>query len=390
MRQPWAFALTGGYYAALFCAFGAHLPYWPVWLVSWGLTEAEIGAMLGVAIFARVLGSTVFPAIADRFAIRRALLAAAAGLSALIIASHLAVESKGVLLTLTLLMAFVSAPLIPVGEALGLRAAQQHQFAYSHARAIGSLAFLLTVLGLGPVIDWFGPGAALYVITGCLLICAVLGSIHPGGGAAPGVPDHSRMSDIIDLGRNRLFVIFAVSAALGQAAHGIYYTFSALQWSAAGMSATKIGTLWSIGVAAEILLLFGPGRRWVSQLGPARALVIAGLAGLLRWGAMYFEPTGLVLWPLQALHALTFGLTLLGTMAFIDAAVPARLGATAQGLSAGLFGGISLALITIGGAQIAPSVEPGTLYLLAFGASFIAFSAACALLAGWRGGRLIA
>lgn len=390
MRRPSAFTLTGGYYAALFCAFGAHLPYWPVWLVSWGLTEAEIGAMLGIAIFARVLGSTVFPAIADRFAIRRALLAGAAGLSALIIVAHLMVESKAMLLTLTLLMALVSAPLIPVGEALGLRAAQQHGFAYSHARAIGSLAFLLIVLGLGPVIDWVGPGAVLYTISACLIVAAVLGSIHPGGGGAPGVPDRSRLSDIMDLGRNRLFLVFAISAALGQAAHGVYYTFSALQWSAAGMSATKIGALWSIGVAAEILLLFGPGRRWVARLGPARALVLAAIAGLIRWGAMYFEPTGLVLWPLQALHALTFGLTLLGTMAFIDAAVPARLGATAQGLSAGLFGGISLAVITVAGAQVAPFVEPGTLYAIAFGASFIACSAAVSLLASWRGERLIA
>ena len=39
--------LTLAWYGALFFAFGAHQPYWPVWLADWGLTQAEVGGYLG-------------------------------------------------------------------------------------------------------------------------------------------------------------------------------------------------------------------------------------------------------------------------------------------------------------------------------------------------------
>ena len=51
--------LTSAWYGALFFAFGAHLPYWPVWLADWGLSQAEIGTYLGLGLGLRVVGSTL-------------------------------------------------------------------------------------------------------------------------------------------------------------------------------------------------------------------------------------------------------------------------------------------------------------------------------------------
>ncbi|MEM8843171.1 MAG: MFS transporter [Pseudomonadota bacterium] len=376
MTRNQAFTLTSLFYVTLFLGFGAHLPYWPVWLQSRGLSKAEIGTMLGLAIFARVLGSTLFPALADRYAIRRAMLAVMATLSALTICLHLPVESKGALMALTLLMGFVSAPLIPVGEALGMRAAQGNGFAYSHARALGSLAFLLMALGMGAAIDRVGPDGVLYTIAACLLLTALFGALHPGGGAAPGVTDRSRYRDILTLMRNRVFLLFAVSAALGQAAHGVYYAYSTLHWREAGFDGAEIGLLWSIGVAAEIALLFGPGHRIANWLGPVGALMVAALAGVIRWGAMALGPTGAVLWLLQAMHGLTFGLALLGTMAFVGRAIPRRLNATAQGVVGGLLGGLTLAVITMTAGALAAHLAPATLYLIALIPSAAALIAA--------------
>ncbi|MBY8974336.1 MFS transporter [Rhodobacteraceae bacterium NNCM2] len=389
MTRDRAFGLTSLYYAVLFMAIGAHLPYWPVWLESRGMSAGEIGAMLGLAVFARVLGATVFPAMADRYAIRRALLATSAVLAAGIIFLHLTAKSEGALLVLTLAMALFSAPLIPVGEALGLRAAQRYEFPYSRARAAGSFSFLAMVLVMGPAIDRFGPDAALYTIGACFLMAACAGLAHPGGGAAPGVVDQSRYRDMVALIRNRVFLIFALSAALGQAAHGVYYVYSALQWRAAGFSGGEIGALWAVGVAAEILLLFGPGHRWVARLGPVRALILAAGAGVVRWGLMVVEPSGPLLWLLQGLHALTFGMALLGTMAFVAAAIPRRLNATAQGISSGLLGGITLALVTLAAGAMAAYLPPGMLYLVAVVPACIALLAALVLRRVWDGGLLL-
>ena len=65
---------------------------------------------------------------------------------------------------------------------------------------------------------------------------------------------------------------------------------------------------------------------------------------MVRWGAMMADPTGWLLWPLQALHALTFAVGHLGAIAFIARAVPPRYGAAAQGATGAMAVGLALAL----------------------------------------------
>ena len=59
---------------------------------------------------------------------------------------------------------------------------------------------------------------------------------------------------------------------------------------------------------------------------------------------MMADPTGLWLWPIQCLHALTFGAGHLGAIAFISRAVPDRYSAAAQGAAGAMAGGAAMAL----------------------------------------------
>ncbi|MEM9097963.1 MAG: MFS transporter [Pseudomonadota bacterium] len=380
--------LTAAFYSALFIGIGAHLPFWPLWLFDWGLSDAEIGQFLGLAIFARILGSTLVPSLADRFAIRRLTLALAAGASALIILLHFMAGTKAALLALTIGLALTTAALIPTGEALGLRAAQSHRFSYAHARAIGSAAFLLTVLLLGTGIDHFGVAPVPIVILLSLFAAGLLGLIHPGGGAAPGELDQASTADAGKLLCNPVFWIFAAAFALGQASHAVLYTYSTIHWREAGLSGEVIGGLWAIGVAAEIALMFGAGRWLVGRLGPTRALGLAALAGVIRWSVMIADPPLWLLWPVQSLHAFTFGLSLLAGMAFLAEAIPRRLGATAQGVTTGLIGGSTMALATLLAGLAAPDWSQPALYWIALIPSATGLSFCFLLSRFWKGGPL--
>jgi len=59
--------------------------------------------------------------------------------------------------------------------------------------------------------------------------------------------------------------------------------------------------------------------------------LLGAAGGALRWGAMAVGPPVALLPLLQCLHALSFGATHLGAIAFVARAAPAGLGATAQG-----------------------------------------------------------
>lgn len=379
--------LTAGFYAALFFALGAHLPYWPVWLRQWGLSEAEVGSYLGLALAVRVVGAALMPALADRFALRRRLVAGCGAAAAAIFLAHLAIGSREALLAATLMAAFALAPLTPMGEALGIRASALHGFAYAHARAVGSLAFLAMNVGLGALLARLGAVAVLWAVVANLALVAALGAVHPGGGAPPGAgPDRARLGEAAALMRQPAFLAFALAASLGQASHAVYYAYGTLTWLKQGIGAEVIGLLWATGVVAEIALMLGPGRRLVERIGPARALMAAGAAGVVRWVLMSLAPAEALLWPVQCLHAVTFAVGHLGAIAFVAQAVPPRLQASAQGLHAGALGGTAFALATLAAGRISAGFGATATWWLAAAMSAAALAAALGLARLWDGG----
>jgi len=92
----------------------------------------------------------------------------------------------------------------------------------------------------------------------------------------------------------------------------------------------------------------------------------------------------------QCLHALTFALGHLGAIAFVAAAVPPRMQASAQGLYGGLMGGIAFALATLAAGRISAALGPAQAYWLAAAMSAAALGAALLLWRTWDGGRLVA
>jgi PPP family 3-phenylpropionic acid transporter len=132
------------------------------------------------------------------------------------------------------------------------------------------------------------------------------------------------------LWRSSVFVAVLIACSLVQASHALYYGFSTIDWTTKGLSDTAIGSLWALGVIAEILLFAASG--FLSELISPLAFVVIGAGGAtVRWGVMAFDPPLILLPALQCLHALSFTSTHLGAMQFLARVVPTGLGATAQG-----------------------------------------------------------
>jgi PPP family 3-phenylpropionic acid transporter len=331
--------------------------------------------------------------LADRFAVRRLTVAGAALAAAIVYLLHLRIDSAGVLLAATLAASLAMAPLLPLGEALGLRASGWHGFAYAPVRAAGSVAFLLVNVAAGAWIARMGATPILWIVAAGLLVTGLVGALHPGGGAAPSRAtrgaDRAGRGELRRLVAAPAFLAAALALATGQASHSVYYVYSVLDWRAQGIGAATVGWLWACGVATETALMLGPGRAWVARLGPAGALAVAALAGVLRWGSMAFAPPLALLWPLQALHALTFALAHLGFMAFVASAVPPRLAGSAQGAAVGAITGLTTAGAAFGAAAIAERLGTSAAYGLSATLSAVSLLAATALGRLWRAGSLL-
>jgi MFS transporter, PPP family, 3-phenylpropionic acid transporter len=374
---------TSLFYVALYMMTGAHLPFWPIWLAEWGLAPAEVGLYTALGVAVRVVAGLALPAVADRLDARRDTVVALALAGAVLFVAHLGVATRPLLLLLTLGTGAAMAGIMPIGEALGVAAARSYAFAYAQARAMGSAGFLGASLAVGALIPLFGIDLALWWIVGCLVALALLARGHPGGGRVKGQQPPS-LREIGGLLVDPLFALFVVTVAFAQSSHAVLYALGSVHWRELGLGEGRIGALWAVGVAVEIVVLFTVGTAVVQRLGPVRSIGLAGGAGVVRWGSMMADPTGALLWPLQALHAVTFGIAHLGAIAFISQAVPPRVGAAAQGAMGSMAVGLLMALAMAGAAALYPAAG-GLTYGIAAGLSALALALSAALARRWRG-----
>ena len=196
-------------------------------------------------------------------------------------------------------------------------------------RLWGSAAFIVATFGAGYLLDAMEPGHLIWLIVAAMGMTAaaawLLAPLAPGRAGPPAIAPSARW-----LLRDPTFLAFTGAASLIQASHAVYYGFSTIDWLAAGFDGVTIGALWALGVVAEIAL-FAVSARLPAAMTPTVMVSIGAAGAIIRWTAMAFDPPAGVLPAVQCLHALSFGATHLGTLAFVARVAPPGLGTTVQG-----------------------------------------------------------
>ena len=377
--------LTGGTYIVFFMGTGVQTPFWPLWLADWGLAPEEVGLYTALGIAVRVVAGMAVPALADRLDRRRQILAACAAVTLVLYLLHLGIVTRPLLLAATIAVGAGMAGMGPLVEALGVSASRAWSFAYSPVRGVGSAGYLAANLVGGALIAATGSWIALWWMVACMALIVPLALVHPGGGAAGGQPP--RLGEIGRLVMNPTFAVFMGAYAFSQSSHAMLYALASVHWRVLGLGEQTIGALWAGSVAAEILFMLLIGTWVVDRLGPVGAIALSAGAGVLRWTVMMGDPTGFWLWPVQGLHALTFGAGHLGAIAFISRAVPERYNAAAQGAGGAMaMGGIMAAQTAL--AAWAYPVLGGRTYGLGTLSALVGLGFCVWLARRWRGGLL--
>lgn len=344
------------HYVLLFAANGVSLPFAGLWLRAQGLSGAEIGAILAAPMLGRLVTGPLLAVWADGFRRRRTSigvlgLVAAAGYGAAGL-----VEGAAAWMLCWFVAASAAAALIPLGDVLTLRVARREGFAFAVPRGFGSAAFVLANVVMG----WLlvrGPVDLVIVwsVVACVLIGVVGLTLLPAEPVGEGAPlrRRDRFRGLGRLVADPVFMTAAVAIGAIQAAHAFYYGFSAILWKAQGIAESLTGLLWAFAVVVEIGFLWGidPWRRRIG-VGPWSLLMIGGAAAAVRWTAMAFAPPLWALWPLQALHALSFAATYLAGVEIIERLSPPESHTAAQTLNSMLAAGVLIGLATLASGPI--------------------------------------
>jgi len=280
-----------------------------------GVYTIEIGQLLAVMMFTKVVAPNILGWLADRSGKHIYWVRVATALTAFATIGLLVFDSYWTLFFTILVFSFFWHSSLPQFESYTFNCLGEDRDRYGEIRLWGSIGFIAAVVVIGWQVEHYGVG----VVPIGLLILAVMvwASSYL---VVDGKSKHDEASDhhfIEILKRPEVFNLLAVSF-LVQLSHGVYYAFYTIQLSALGYEKTVIAWLWALGVIAEIAIFF-----WMSQIFrnySIRFLILLSIVlTILRWLMIgYGADSFAVLFFAQFLHAASFGLFHAAAIYLID------------------------------------------------------------------------
>lgn len=360
-----------GLYALLFASFGVASPFLPAFIEARGLPAEQIGLIFAAGTSVRLISTLIVGRLADRWQARRSMLAACCAAAAVAAILYLPASTLGPILLVSLLHAMALAPLTPLSDALAVVAANRPHgqgFEYGWVRGTGSGAFIVGSILVG----WAIAGSGLEIIVwwqAALLLAAAAAALLVPEIRAERADDQTITGEAFRvLWNSAVFRRIVLVAALILGSHGMHDTFAMIRWSAAGTAPQTASLLWSLAVVAEVVVFLLIGPPLVHRLTPAGCMMVAAVAGALRWAVAAVSADVLALALIQPLHGITFALLHLACMQLIATHVPSQLVATAQAV----YGAVG-----IGAATAVVTLASGWLYARMGGAAFLIMSLLC-------------
>jgi PPP family 3-phenylpropionic acid transporter len=332
--------------ALLFCAAflvaSVHLPYFPSWLAERGLSVEMIGVALAIPSLVRIGAAPMIASLADRTGRPADLLALCLAGTFLAFGLMYLAGNPWLILLLITLAAIAYSPVVALADAMASEATlRRPQLSYARTRLWGSVAFIGGNLAGGVAVASQGPEAAMWLIVGGGLLALLI--VLPMRGVEefrlpPRPVAAAQQAEAVKPAARRALLLTLLVVALINASHAVLYGFGTISWLGRGVPANWIGMLWSVGVVAEIVLFWLAGNR-LSGVRPAiTGLWVALAFCLLRWTFAVLDMPLPALFALQVMHAATFGITHLATIALIASFSWEGARAKAQGYAMGLSG----------------------------------------------------
>ena len=340
----------GLFYSAIFVGTGASSPYIPVWFAHQGLNGAQIGLILSVPMLARALTAPLLAIWADSFRSRRTALVVLSIIVAVFYAAMVLPMGFAGWAVVWFAASTAFSALPPLTDVIALKRAREEGFNFGWPRGMGSVAFIVANVGMGAILAWGTPELVLVWITAAAGLMAVAARYilpdDPVHAVGEGRSKADRFASLGVLLRDRAFMTAVISCGLIQSAHAFYYGFSTLTWKQQGVPDSLTGILWGFGVAVEVAFLWFL-EPWRRRFGPRNLLVLGGVAGIVRWTGLALTPPLWLVFPLQALHSLSYAATFLASLLLVERLSTPANASSAQSINSALSGGLLMGAATL-------------------------------------------
>jgi len=294
------------FYYLYYAFVGLFTPYWGLYLTSLKFSPIQIGLLLALFQFGRVVSPNIWGWLADRTNKRSQWVRLIAMMGSIFFVYSFFANSFYEILFIMMSMSIFTSSTIPLIESLTLAhlSSGKGNFDYSKIRVWGSVGFICAALFMGFGIDFFGIKALLFVLLS-VQILIYFQSLR--------VPEH--VSDIKNEARRPILNVIkdpqVIAVILGctlmVSSHGLLYNFYSIYLNTLDYSSVVIGALWAVGVICEILI-FLCMPKILKLVDLKQVLLISLILAVARFFLIgTFADNLWVLIFAQTLHAATFG-----------------------------------------------------------------------------------
>lgn len=294
------------FYLFYFALLGSTAPFLALYFDHLGFSSARIGELVAIPMLMRCIAPNIWGWLGDYTGRRLAIVRFGAVCTLLTFSLILFDKSYAWLAMVMALHAFFWHAVLPQFEVITLAHLQGQTSRYSQIRLWGSIGFILTVVALGRLFEWFSldayPQALLFIMLGIVASSWWVPNAQPAASSL-----RSQTGGFLKQLTRPGVLAFYVSVGLMQLSHGPYYTFLTLHLERLGYSRGLIGMLWAVGVVAEVLMFMAMSRL-LQRFSVKQVLMTSFILAAVRWLLMgnFAEHLSLLI-VAQLLHAATFG-----------------------------------------------------------------------------------
>jgi MFS family permease len=262
--------------------------YLPSLLESRDLRPDAIALVLAAGSAVRLVAGPAAGRLADRLDASKVILSLCSTAAALIALGYLPARGLWLLFAVGVFHSAALAPLAPLSDTLALGAAAaarsddavRRGFEYGWVRGAGSAAFILGLVLSGQAVGHFGIASVVWLNAALLAAVAfaalLVPQLPPTQDAARATEAKGGVRGVGALLRLPLYRRLVLVAALIMGSHAMHDSFAVIRWAAAGIGPGTAGLLWSLSVAAEVMVFLFAGRPLLDRLGPAGAAALGG------------------------------------------------------------------------------------------------------------------
>ncbi|MFH0726775.1 MAG: MFS transporter [Pseudomonadota bacterium] len=355
-------AVMSTQYFLYFGGLGIFLPYFNLYCHHIGLSGFEIGSLSAVRSVTFALFPLLWGTLADRLGNRRALYILCNFISMFIWTLFFFTSSFWPMLIITASFGIFFSPIISFLEAATLETLAHGKSNYGRVRAWGSISFILAVIGIGKLTDYFSTRLILYGICVGFLLQSGFSFLLPKSEILPKHPMGKKSPPLL----TREMIVFLICGFLMLVSHGTYYGFFSIHLDTLGCSKTFIGIAWAIAVIAEIAVMINS--KWLFRhLKLETVLSYSFLFAAGRWLLLFQFNSLVVIIICQIAHAFTYGTFHMASILYMDRLSPDKAKTMGQSVNNAVTYGMGLMTgFFLNGALYTPLGAP-TLFLMSAG-----------------------